>query len=98
MEIWKSYNDQYEVSTLGNVRNKKTGRILKPWISGSGYYKVQVGKDRLRKRINRMVAEVFIENPLNKPVCDHINHIRTDNRVENLRWFSYSENNLNRKK
>jgi hypothetical protein len=97
-EEWKSYNENYEVSTFGNVRNKKTFRILKPWLSGSGYYKCQIGKNRLRKRVNRMVAETFLPNENNLPVCDHINHIRTDNRVENLRWVSYRDNNLNRTK
>ncbi len=98
MEVWKSYNECYEVSSMGSVRNKKTLRVLKPWISGSGYYKCQVGKNRLRKRVNRLIAEVFLPNEYNLPVVDHINHIRTDNRVENLRWVSYRDNNLNRTK
>ena len=46
-------------------------------------------------RIHRVVAMAFIPNPLNKPCIDHINTIRNDNRVENLRWCTFSENNLN---
>ena len=48
--------------------------------------------------IHRLVAETFIKNKdKNKMYVDHINRIRDDNRVENLRWVTYSENNKNRK-
>ena len=42
--------------------------------------------------IHRVVASLFIPNPDNLPCVDHINGVYTDNRVENLRWVTYSEN------
>lgn len=45
--------------------------------------------------IHRLVAETFIPNPENLPEVDHINRIKTDNRVDNLRWSSVKDNRRN---
>lgn len=78
----------WEVSNLGNV--KKNGKIIKPTISNSGYLVCAVGL------IHRMVAALFILNPDNKQYVDHIDTNRLNNRVDNLRWVTASENNLNK--
>jgi hypothetical protein len=87
----------YTINRNGYVRNKKTGKILKPILNGMGYCGVVLYKDGKPKTlsIHRLIAIAFIPNPENKPCIDHINRIRTDNRIENIRWCSYKENRNN---
>ena len=85
-EEYKSIVDfeNYEVSNFGNVRNIKTGRILKPSIDSHGYYKVSLCKDKKQttKKIHQLVANAFIENPENKSCVDHIDGNNLNNNVE----------------
>jgi hypothetical protein len=46
--------------------------------------------------VHRLVGQAFIPNPENKPEVDHINRIRHDNRLENLRWATREENQENK--
>lgn len=88
-------NPKYEVSDLGNVRNTKTGRILKGVPNLSGYLKVKL--DKKFYLIHRLVAITFLDNPENKRLVDHINSSVVDNKLTNLRWATYSENARNSK-
>ena len=88
---------RYRVSTMGRVKClnwNKTGKekILKHCLK-NGYSIVYV--DRKPQYLHRLVLSSFIPNPQNKPCIDHINTDRTDCRIENLRWVTYSENNSN---
>ena len=85
----------YAVSNLGNVKNTKTGKLKSYGDNGKGYLHVSLwsnNKDTYRY-IHRLVALAFIPNPENKPCVNHINGDRKDNRVENLEWCTYKENN-----
>ena len=53
------------------------------------------GGKYFNKLLHRLIAEAFIPNPDNKPCIDHINGDALDNRIENLRWCTYKENNNN---
>jgi hypothetical protein len=101
-EIFKKIDgyERYSVSNLGNVRNDETNRILKGGKDSSGYLQVdlcKIGK-KSNKLIHRLVANAFIENPDNKICVDHINCDKINNCVNNLRWATISENQMNSKK
>lgn len=104
----KQLNGMYQISSIGRVRSvdrvvkvkgnskgrRLTSAFLKPRHDKDGYSIVGIrlnGKKRIWK-IHRLVAECFIENTNNYPSVDHINGIRDDNRVENLRWCTVKQN------
>lgn len=98
-EIWKDVigYEGYKVSNLGNVMGRK-GWILKPYIRKFGYKYVSLYSSKTEYEsiaIARIVAMAFLPNPENKPHVDHINRDTGNNCVENLRWATRSENQLN---
>ena len=90
------FENDYEIKTTypHEIRNKRTGKILKESIKDNGYYYVHLNRMRYVK--HRLIAKQFIPNPNNLPCVDHINHNRIDNHISNLRWVSSSDNNKNR--
>ena len=84
------------------VRNGKIvglkwkGQMMKPTPNYKGYLKITLFKDGKRGNfsIHRLVADAFIGDTTGKEI-DHINTIRTDNRVENLKIVTSKENNNN---
>jgi len=91
--------ENYAVSNFGNVKNIKTERILKKALDRGGYFGVYFCKNykNYYKNIHRLVAMAFIENTNNKNKVDHIDNNKLNNHVENLRWVTNSENNMNSK-
>lgn len=97
----------YQASNFGNIRsvdryvNYKTtgkairkGKILTPKKSSTGYLEVSLIKNGVYcfKRVHQLVAQTFIPNPNNYPYINHINEVKTDNRVINLEWCTPKQN------
>ena len=95
-EQWKTIEgfENYLVSDQGRVMNAKTGKILKAGRNQYGYYLVVLCKDGVKKTklVSRLVAEAFIPNPEGLETVNHINKVKTDNRVENLEWMTQGDN------
>tara|TARA_R110000824_G_C14750119_1_gene628474 strand:- start:33 stop:482 length:450 start_codon:yes stop_codon:yes gene_type:complete len=89
----------YLIYPDGRVFTKKRNKFLKPGGNGDGYeiFKLYEGHN-IHKTItcHRLVAVHYIPNPENLKEVDHLNRIRDDNRVENLRWVTSKENNNNK--
>ena len=101
--------DRYVISIEGDVKSimRKTinsigrsytcsGSKITPIIDRAGYWTVNVKITGVRSThyVHRLVAQTFIENPMNKPFVNHRNGNKLDNRVDNLEWVTRKENYL----
>jgi hypothetical protein len=92
-----SYKGRLKITKDGKVYSLITNKFLKTSILPSGYKALIIMLKNPRKTktlyLHRLIAETFIFNPLSKKTVNHINGIKTDNRIENLEWATQSENN-----
>lgn len=88
--------ENYSITLDGRVINSKIGKVKKPSNNhaGRGYLYVDLYKNgkRCRKYIHRLVAEAYIDNPLNLPFVNHIDGNTKNNNYKNLEWCSPKEN------
>ena len=89
VDVYCSKN--YEVSDYGRIRHKTTKQLLKGTLTSNGYSKVMM--DYTRQFVHRVVLQSWqpIDN-YERFTVDHINGIRNDNRLSNLRWSSMEDN------
>ena len=106
-EVWKEiqgHREVYQISNLGNVRTKARqckDHISEPhekkkFINSNGYYRVGLNLDGKNKMhlLHRLVAQLFIPNPENKPYVNHIDGNKLNCRADNLEWCTRSENEI----
>jgi len=88
----------YKINRAGQIWSVKSQKFLKPNINQKGYYKVKLWKERKPKcfLVHRLLCLQFLPNPNNLPQIDHIDHNRTNNSLDNLRWISIRGNICNR--
>lgn len=96
--MWKKIerNDAYSINRQGQVRNDRTGHIKSPFLNKNNqYWMVDLYKNNKSEKvpIHRLVAEAFIPNPEGKLTVDHVDGVRQNNAIENLRWATYGEQN-----
>lgn len=91
------YEGLYEVSSDGQVRNKRTLHVLGQYKNNTGYYNVSLygAPPRVKQKsylVHRLVAMAFIDNTTNLSEIDHIDGCCTNNNVSNLRWCTRTDN------
>lgn len=90
------YNEKYQISDSGKIRNKITGLERKPYVNENGYYIIgfydSAKGHTVHHRVHRLVAEAFIPNPEFKRTVNHIDGNKQNNHVENLEWATQKEN------
>jgi hypothetical protein len=100
-EVWKPLyinreKTYYEISDTGivisNYAGKRKTRKVHDNCHGYLGLKLMHKRKEYTRRIHRLVAENFIENPLNLPEVNHINHDKRDNRKDNLEWGTKKHN------
>lgn len=96
--MWKVIPDfpYYEVNEFGQIRTVKTKRPMKPQYDKDGYQYVRLydtdNKTYKHWRVHRLVLTVFLRPSESWEECHHVNEIRDDNRLVNLKWATRKEN------
>ena len=90
----KGFEGYYQVSEYGDVRSIRRNRNLKPKVDKDGYFEFCLCVDDVRtyKRGHRLVAEVFVENPKNDLIVNHLDNNKQNNHYSNLEWCDFYRN------
>jgi len=98
-EIWKDIEgyDNYEVSTLGRVRNKDSGIFIYGRKHKKGYIRINLYKNGDKTfTMHQIVAKTFLPNFYGKKTVDHKDRNKANNKLWNLKWANYNEQAQNK--
>jgi hypothetical protein len=89
----------YQASNMGRIKKLKSNKCTSGTKNRNGYMTsgIEIDNVRITKTVHKLVLYAFKGIPCDKKECDHINRNRADNRIENLRWVTRSENLYNTK-
>lgn len=98
-EEWRDieqFKGEYQISNFGRIRNYRTKKVLKNYISPEGYVCNSLRHSKEERthtvRVHRLIAEAFIPNPNNYPIINHIDGNKQNNNIENLEWCTAQHN------
>lgn len=94
----QGYEGCYQVTEDGQVWSVKSNKFLAQQLrgpEGKQYLYVCLCKNNVKQnfRVNRLVAQAFLDNPLNLPCVNHKDSNKLNNKVDNLEWCDYKYNN-----
>lgn len=100
VEVWKeisNYEELYAISNFGRIKSLKKDKILKNFNHKRGYLHITLSKNGkgINYTVHKLVGLHFISNPDNLPQIDHIDRVKHNNTVVNLRWVNNSTNQFN---
>lgn len=87
--------EDYLINSDGDIYSIRSNKFLRPWLDSKGYLQVQLFKDGVKHtfKVHRLVAEVFIPNPLNLPEVNHKDENKQNPKATNLEWCTTRYNN-----
>jgi len=90
----KDFEHDYAISKDGKILSLLTDQYVKTSVDSNGYLKVTLWKDghSCTRRVHKLVAEMFIPNPDNLPVINHIDGNKQNPNYTNLEWCTQQEN------
>jgi hypothetical protein len=93
---YKINQGNYLIYQDGRLFSEQTKKFKKWSKDTNGYMRCTIWNNNKSITVSqhRLLAEIFIPNPLNKLQVNHINGVKYDNRLENLEWVTQSENGL----
>lgn len=96
-EIWTpviEFEELYEVSNLGRIRNKKTKKIKKQRLGNIDYKTVALSKKGKTyiKTVHRLVLNSFVGTNDKSLTVNHKDHNKLNNNLDNLEYMTHEEN------